>query len=745
MSAHTERGRDISAGQSSRVGAVAGQLARVLAVLALVMFGHIGPGSPTAAAVGFDCKEIPAPELPKAVIPSLFDASSAERPAPTHADPTGYQTYGWAGLRWYTYDLGCGEDLVRAPSSVLDTNYGNTFLTIGESMAAAAFWLDEQTKTGASAQAAGVESALEKFDDIVTSVSRGMVGIYGTWLGIGLSVAGVIMGWQALKSDTAGVTKSAGVGLAAIALGALLVGAPQKAIQVSDDTFGSLITDTQDQMFSVSIDDGGGTLGVGVNDPRNVLLDKIFLDDWRKGWFGANYTELQDRQPDFGFGPKLRDSLAFTYAEQEEIQNNPDAEARIIQAKQDKFRNEVVKPLEEHKLSFYTFQGKESGRAGIGFMAMLKLAMPSILWIGASLLKLTALLAIRFAILFAPIWIPIAAAHGGMLSRVLRTLATAYMWGVAGAVIVGLYLIALVRLYVTDNGIVDGAWRLWFMILLTAICWFIMRPFKRMSQTISGNQASLINRKARGAQQSMKAAFLRRAGAALGGGPAGVAAEKAVSQFSKGGARRGGDETLDNDTVRPVRPEGRDLTHRRQADVSHARSDARKHLHEQSRRSQSAKITEARDARIAGIAASASAEMARGISGGGELGKTGKNGKPGMLDDAEAARAVEYGAAALRRFDEENTRSREEQEDRPVTPQVSQRWDGGDGSVIAPMKVYTPTRGSNTLNGVVPMVAISSPVRSTQRAEPPARPRHQVWDPPPPNGNAGQRQNRRLN
>lgn len=55
-------------------------------------------------------------------------------------------------------------------------------------------------------------------------------------------------------------------------------------------------------------------------------------------------------------------------------------------------------------------------------MAMLKLAMPSLLWIGASVLKLTALLAIRFAVLFAPLWIPVAIAHGGWLSRVLRTL-----------------------------------------------------------------------------------------------------------------------------------------------------------------------------------------------------------------------------------------------------------------------------------------------------------------------------------
>lgn len=95
-------------------------------------------------------------------------------------------------------------------------------------------------------------------------------------------------------------------------------------------------------------------------------------------------------------------------------------------------------------------------------MAMVKVGMPSLLWIGASVLKLIALLAIRLAILFAPpIWIPLAAAHAGTLMRVCRMIASAYMWGgVAGSVIVALYLLALVKLYVTDNGQIDGSWRL---------------------------------------------------------------------------------------------------------------------------------------------------------------------------------------------------------------------------------------------------------------------------------------------
>lgn len=331
-----------------------------------------------------------------------FDSSSKDR-EPKQGG-TGYETYGWAGLRWYTYDLGCGNDLVRAPDAVADTTLGNTFLAIGKGFAAAAFWLDDQTKTGAAAEEAGIAPAMVQFDQIVASISNGMLGVYGTWLGVALMVVATIIIWNALKSNAAAVTRTVAIAGAAMAIGALFVGAPQKAIQAADDTFGSIITDTQGQMLSVS-----GNTG----DPRNVLIDKIFLDDWRKGWFGTNFND-QELQ----LGPKLRDTLAFSYAEQREVAGDNEAASKLAEEKAAKFDDEIIDKLDGLNLSYGQFQGKDSGRTGTGFMAMIKLAMPCILWIGASILKLTALLAIRLAILFAPIWVPIAAAHGGTLSRV---------------------------------------------------------------------------------------------------------------------------------------------------------------------------------------------------------------------------------------------------------------------------------------------------------------------------------------
>ncbi|TWH10226.1 hypothetical protein L618_004300000150 [Rhodococcus rhodochrous J45] len=714
MSAQDARRMSLVPSLSVRYVGRAGELvARVLVVLILTTIALIGISTGTAVASGFGCKDVPSPEFPNETVETTFDSSSANRPPLEGGGGTGYESYGWAGLKWHTYDLGCGEDLVRAPGAVNDTTLGNTFLTIGKSLAAAAFWLDDQTKTGRDALDGGVTSAFEQFDRIVYSISDGMRGVYGQWLGIALTVVAVIVLWKSLKADTTGVTRTSAIAAAGLMLGALMVGAPQKAVQVADDTFGSLITDTQDQIFSVQFGDGpgGGTLLGGPTDPRNVLIDQVFLPDWRTGWFGTNYDDADTA----GLGPKLRDSLAFSYEEQQRVKNDPDAQAELAEQKADAFR-EIVASLEaDHQLSYYQFQGKDSGRTSTGFIGMVKLAMPSMLWIGASILKITALLAIRFAILFAPLWVPFAMIAGGWLARILRMLATAYLWGVAGAVIVALYLMALVQLYVDADGQVDGSWRLWFMVLLTVVCWAIMRPFKRVGQTFTQNSSSMVNRKTREAKRSLKTKAFAAAGAAVGGPGAAIAAKTGERLTRR---NRRDDDELETQAAISTRPEGRGLNNRRQQALAQARAQARTSRTEHLGRGAD------RDARIAGIAANAGRDLDRGAN---------------PLGAKDTDRVVASGAAAWKRLDKDESedRRRERQARKELlTASVGQRWDGGDRSAIAPMKVYTPSRPRASARA-----ATSTGTRESRHAalrgehstaSTPSRP--QVWHAPTPDG-----------
>jgi hypothetical protein len=266
-------------------------------------------------------------------------------------------------------------------------------------------------------------------------------------------------------------------------------------------------------------------------------------------------------------------------------------------------------------------------------------------------------------------------------------------------------------------------------VLLSVVCWSAMRPFKRMTQTFTQNNASMVNRKARGAQKSMKRKLFET-GSFVAGGPASAIAEKAAERF----ARRGGRDLDDNDTsVTPVRPEGRGLNNRRRQELAESRAGARKNLLSQQlgrgdRLGSTRRDTEDRDARIAGIAAVASSDIAKGRN---------------KLSDRDTDRALLAGTSAWRRLDKDEAEAqRQERRARRelATASVGQRWDGGDGSTIAPMRVYTSHRGTAASDGAA-SVANSAPRQRVRSQQSHAR----LWDASLRNQSASPRNTDRYN
>ncbi|RMB69763.1 hypothetical protein AYK61_26825 [Rhodococcus sp. SBT000017] len=526
------------------------KLARLTVVAALLGLSLVFGPAPAAWADGFECKEVPAPQSPNATPQAVFDSSSADAPTGPGFGSTGYGTHGWAGLKWYTYDLGCGEDITGVSLVRSKTDLGNTFLTVGQSFAAAAFWLDDQANTPAEGEQNGRQGAIAQFDDIVYAMSDALrPAIFGPWLGIGIGVAGLIVLYRALRSDAAGVTRQLAIGAAGLALGGLMVGAPQKAISIADSTLMSFVTDTQGQIFEAA--------GVGPDqNPRLVITDHIINPDIRKGYFGSNASE----ETMATLWPTLRMSLAYTYDEQQRIKDDNSAQKDIDAAKKKMFQDQVVAPLEENGLSYYTFQGKDSSRVSIGFLSMVKTAMPSLLWIGASVLKISALLAIRLAVLTAPVWIPMAVVSGSLLARVGRIVGSIYLWAFAAAVIMSIYLFALIKLF-DERTPVDGTWRLWFLIILTAVFWMVMRPFKRLSQTITQNSRGAIGGALHGRRHGSWKQNLISAGSMIANPAMGIA-EKAIELGRSGHQNAskgfGGQwDALINPNIAHVRQEGR--------------------------------------------------------------------------------------------------------------------------------------------------------------------------------------------
>lgn len=351
----------------------------------------------------------------------------------------------------------------------------------------------------------------------------------------------------------------------------------------------------------------------------------------------------------------------------------------------------------------------------------MKVGLPSLLWSGASILKIVALLSIRFAILFAPMWVPFVVLSGGFLERVMRMIGTAYLWGgVAGATIVALYLVALVKLYYVDNGSVDGSWRLWFMVILSLICWFIMRPFKRISSTFRQNSAGALNRKAVRAKSSIKHKAFDAASFAVGG-PATTMAKKTVGAFHRSSDNNDGD-----DETTLVRPEGRGLIARRQQDSDNARAAART-ASDRIPGTSLGRESE-RDARIAGLAAASGAAALRPKAGISSVG-IGTDSDNTADDGTDWPRRRGHDGHSRTEADLHEERSRGLRP-APQRPSVDEEWNGGTSSVIAPMKVFTPTPMSSEHRApeAATTGGMSGSSDSSRRSARP--PTSSVWTPP---------------
>src|SRR4051812_11059241 len=192
------RVRGVLTGRRVRLGLTAVFLA-VLA--ALVTSPH------TAGALGFDCTDAPAPEVPGRGLTGFFAGEPDPLPAPgdpfaANSTTTIYEQYGYAGLRWNNYDLGCGPDATRAPDAVAGTAIANWLFNLPK--VAVAF-------TNAVVGVAFDPSFFSVFDPVVADVSDALyTDVFTAWVPLTLAATGFLLIWRARRADLASSTAAVG-------------------------------------------------------------------------------------------------------------------------------------------------------------------------------------------------------------------------------------------------------------------------------------------------------------------------------------------------------------------------------------------------------------------------------------------------------------------------------------------------------------------------------------------------------
>jgi hypothetical protein len=315
--------------------------------------------SPTLPGIP-DCKDAPTAQLPGSGITGFLDPGP--QPPPPPLDPfvpnpktSVYEQYGYAGLSWHTYDLGCGGGM-RDIDASMDTATGNFMLS-------AATWGTAATN-GLHNKIAHPEQYMAPLDDVVTSVTQRLHdSIWSPWGGAALLGVGALLLFYSIHGRLSAVTSAAAWALLVLAIVAGIGQYPTRVATFFDTTVTSTIA-------SINSGVSGLTNLPPSSDPARaqgaLVVDRVLYDGWLRGELGTTDSHAAKK-----WGPDLFRASAFTWAEADRAAKNPDAGRRIAERKAENWKKTAAEIQQQDPVAYAYLQSKSGGRAGTGVMILL--------------------------------------------------------------------------------------------------------------------------------------------------------------------------------------------------------------------------------------------------------------------------------------------------------------------------------------------------------------------------------------
>lgn len=454
-----------------------GRLGALVAAGTVLLFLLVPAGSPAAAQpshgfLGIDCKQAPTPDMPGQGIAGLFETTPSPLPKP--ADPfapgshtTLYAQYGYAGLRWHTYDLGCGPDIGRSPDAVIGTAVSNWVMNAPIAFTALVSSLTE---------VAFKPTFLNVFDPVISRVSGALHrSLFATWVPAVLALLGLVILFRARRHALATTAAAIGWALIVVLMATALFRWPVAAGHVADGT----VTSTLGAVVNGLDGHHGVKPGVSV---ASSVEDAILYRSWLAGELGSSSSPTARR-----YGPALFRAQALTWHEASVVQRDPARGQAIIQAKEARWQ-QIASEIKASDPSAYEYlTGRRSDtRVGYAFVAGFAafLSLPFLLV--SALLLLGSFLIVRLAVMLFPAFATLGVfpAGRGLVTGIGRTVAAAVInsvvFGIGAAItvkVMGLLLDPASRL--------PGWLELVLMPLFGFIMWVALKPFRRLTTMVS--------------------------------------------------------------------------------------------------------------------------------------------------------------------------------------------------------------------------------------------------------------------
>ncbi len=432
-----------------------------------------GQAGEVRAFPGVDCVESPTPDMPGEGLAAFF--TRTPDPLPAQEDPfaegartTVYEQYGYSGLRWHTYDLGCGPDATRSPDAVIGTALSNWIITVPTAWSAL---------TSSVTEVAFEPTFLDVFDPAITRVSAALHrSLFATWVPAVIALVGIAILLRARRSALATTAASVGWALMVVLVATAIFRWPLTAGHFADDTVTGVLGSVVD-----GIDGGRSGVDPSVTIGSNVQ-QSIFYTSWLAGTLGSTDSPTAEK-----YGPELFKAQALTWHEAHVVQHDAGAGKQILEAKADRWKTLASEIEAADPAAYEHLTGKRSDtRVGYAVLATLAalLALP-FLFVSA-LLLLGSFLIVRLAVMLFPAFatLGVLPAGRGLVTGIGRTvgaaLVNAVIFGVGAAV-----TIRVLGLILDPRTDLPGWLALVLMPLFGFVMWVALKPFRRLTAMVA--------------------------------------------------------------------------------------------------------------------------------------------------------------------------------------------------------------------------------------------------------------------
>lgn len=454
---------------------------RLLSAALLALLVVLGVGLAAAPASAdlpgvTDCKQEPVPERPGTGLAGWL--SSTPNPLPVEGDPFApnpttsvFEQYGYAGLHWDTYDLGCGPDAAQHPDAIIGTTFAN--------------WLFELPKgavalTNSVTDVAFHPTFLDALDPLllkVTDVLRGAV--FDQWYAVVLAALGFYLIAKVRRQSLASATAALLFAVAVMVGTVVLFTYPVKAGHVADESIGQVIGTVASGLSGQQATSSGDPAAKNGANVHSAVL----YQQWLIGTFGKASGPTVDK-----YGPIIFRSTAFTYAEQARAEANPEVGKALVEQKQEAYKQAAAEIADTDPDTYEYLTGKRSyDRVSAAFISAFAsgAALPFLLF--AAGLVIGSYLVIRLAVMTSPL-LGTLALYPSMHSvarGALETVGAAFINSIVFGIGSGITVLGIGTLLSPDTAL--PRWLGVVLVLLfTVVMWTVLRPFRRLTAMVRG-------------------------------------------------------------------------------------------------------------------------------------------------------------------------------------------------------------------------------------------------------------------